>query len=415
MKDFPSESFEIDSFKTWKSWRKYDLSFNNIHNIKKGDLVDLLTNDIFWLEKNDINQLDKKDLNKLLNKKLLELYKPENIELFWLKDPRKAKLSEEEKEKYKMESFPTHIWIWLPHWTYKLPKITYKKIIEEVREKVKKEININSYSKEVKSEINKELKQIYRVLKNFSDFWTKDVVEQSNLIPEGQIFSAKYSRWTTDPSRAIGDTPMNTDFYWNKLNKSIESSYIIWWYEHARLHIKINDFIEKSINKYWGSIFIDRHDSWANNINKNPQLDKYNIWGFPIFSLWTLDWESCNLEIEDYYAERIEYHLWVKPLINRPYKGWYITQKYWRDKRKDIEKKWLNPKVNNLIQIEVLKSLYLDEKTQIIDKDKAEWIWIWLARAEIDLWLKFWKEYFKAIKKWDDAVKKYLENYQEIN
>jgi hypothetical protein len=34
-----------------------------------------------------------------------------------------------------------------------------------------------------------------------------------------------------------------------------------------------------------------------------------------------------------------------------------------------------------------------------IDKDKAEWIWIWLARAEIDLWLRFWKDYFKNLKK----------------
>lgn len=51
MKDFPSESFELDSFKTWKSWRKYNLSYNNINNIKKDDLVDLLTNDIFALKK----------------------------------------------------------------------------------------------------------------------------------------------------------------------------------------------------------------------------------------------------------------------------------------------------------------------------------------------------------------------------
>jgi hypothetical protein len=398
MKDFPSESFEIDSFKTWKSWRKYNLSFNNVHNIKKGDLVDLLTNDIFWLKKNNIISLDKKSLNKLLNQELLKLYKPENIELFWLKDPRKANLSEEEKEIYKIENFPKHVWIWLPHWSYKLPKITRREIIREVKEKVKNELNIEEYSKEVSLEIKNELKNIYRILKNFSDFWTTDVVNESNLIPKDQIFLAKYSRWATDPARKISDIPMNTDFYWNWLNNSIKSSHIIWWYEHAKIHIQITQFIDEVIRKYWGSIFIDRHDTWVNNMWKNSKLDKYDMWGFPIISLWTLDWDSCNNEIAQYYAERIEYHLWVKPLINSPYKGWYITQKHWRDKRKKIEEEWKNPWINNVIQIEVLKSLYLDEETQIIDKDKAEWIWVWLARAEIDVWLKFDKNYFNNLK-----------------
>jgi hypothetical protein len=88
-------------------------------------------------------------------------------------------------------------------------------------------------------------------MKNFSDFWTTDVVKKSNLIPKEQIFSAKYSRWTTDPARAISEKPMDTDFYWNELKYWIKSSHIIWWYEHTTLHIKINKFIDETIKKYW--------------------------------------------------------------------------------------------------------------------------------------------------------------------
>lgn len=368
---------------------------------------------LHW-KKNDLNTLDKKHLKNILNKKLLELYKPENIELFWLIDPRKKILTDKEKKLYNINNFPEHIWIWLPHWSHKLPKITKIKIFNDVKEDVQKLLDTNVYSKEVKELINKELRDFYRIIKNFSDHWTTNVVEESNLIPKNQVFSAKYSRWVTDPARSINDKPMKGDFYWNKLKKSINSSYVIWWYEHAQLHMKINNFINNSIKKNWWSIFIDKHDTWVTDMWKSARLDKYDLWGFPIISLWTLDWDSANTEIVNYLAERIEYHLWVKPLINKPYKGWYITQKFWRDKRKDLKKNSKNHKVNNVIQIEVLKPIYLNEETQEVNKDKAEWIWIWLARAEIDLWRKFWEEYFKAVKNWDDAVKKYLEDYEEI-
>jgi len=398
MKIFPNESYEPENFRIWNSGVLYDLSHNWLKNITKNDLVDLLTNGIFWLEKNKIKKLNNEELKDILRKKLLKLYKPENIELFWLKDPRKTNLSNEEKEKYKQENFPKHIWIWLPHWSYKLPKITRREIINEIKEKVKNELNLEDYSKEVRNEVKKELAQFYRIMKNFSDFWTTEVVKKSKLIPNDQIFSAKYSRWTIDSWRSLDEKQMKKDFYWNDLLKSIEGSYKIWILEHAVLHLKINNFIENAIKKYWGSIYIDRHDTWVNDIDKNSENDKYNDWGFPIISLWTLDWESCNPEIVEYYAERIEYHLWVKPLINSPYKWWYVTQKHWRDRRNKLKEEWKNPWINNVIQIEVLKSLYLDEETQIIDKDKAEWIWVWLARAEIDVWLKFNKNYFKNLK-----------------
>lgn len=398
MLEFPKYSFEPNIFKTGLSWKIYDLSYNSLKIIKKDELVDLLTNDIFWFDKKIINKYSRTLLLKKLNQKLLKLYKPENIELFWLKDPRKAELTEEEKERYKKENFPKHVWIWLPHWTYKLPKITKQAIFKEIKENVQSLLSTKEYSKEVKKLIYFELEQFYRILKNFSDFWTTDVVEQSKLIPRNQVFLAKYSRWTTDPARKISELPMNKDFYWNILPDSTKSSHIIWWFAHWELHTKIFEFINQSIKKYWWSIFFDRHDTWINDMWKTKKLDKYDTGGFPVISLWTLDWKSANPEIVNYYAERIKHHLWIKPLINIPYKWGYITQKYWRDKRKEIEENWWEKWVCNVIQVEVLKSLYLDEQTQEIDKDRAEWIWIWLARAEIDVGLKFWEDYFKSIK-----------------
>ena len=398
MKIFPNESYEPENFRIWNSGVLYDLSHNWLKNITKNDLVDLLTNDIFWLEKNEIKKLNNEKLKNILNKKLLKLYKPENIGLFWLKDPREAELTKEEERKYKLANFPKHVWIWLPHWTYKLPKITKHKIFRDVKEKVMVQLDTDKYSKDVKNIIHKELSDFYRIMKNFSDFWTTEVVKESNLIPKNQIFSAKYSRKLKDTWRKVTTENMKKDFYDNDLYEHWEESEKFWILEHAVLHLKINTFIEEVIKKYWGSIYIDRHDTWVNDIDKNSENDKYNDWGFPIISLWTLNWESCNLEIVEYYAERIEYHLWIKPLINSPYKGWYVTQKHWRDKRNKLKEEWKNPWINNVIQIEVLKSLYLDEETQIINKDKAEWIWVWLARAEIDVWLKFDKNYFKNLK-----------------
>jgi len=398
MINFPKYTFEPENFRQGKSGNIYDLSVFGLKNINKTELIDLLSNDIFWLNSKKISRYSRTLLLKILNNKLKKLYKPENIELFWLKDPRKTELTDEEKEKYKIENFPKHIWIWLPHWTYQLPKITKQKIFQEVKNNVLSQLDIRKYSNDTKKLIYNELQKFYRIIKNFSDHWTTNLVDNSKLIPNNQVFKAKYSRATTDPARSISENPMDRDFYWNKLNEAIKSSYKNWILQHAVLHLKINEFLNESIEKYWWTIFIDRHDTWVNDIDKNPKLDKYNVWGFPIISLWTLDWESCNPEILEYYAERIEYHLWVKPLINKPYKGWYITQKFGRARREELKKQWKNPKINNVIQVEVLKSLYLDEETQIIYQDKAEWIWIWLARAEIDLWIKFWKKYFKWLK-----------------
>jgi hypothetical protein len=50
MKIFPNDSYEIELFKKWKSWKLYDLSLNNLKIIHKNELLDLLSNDTFNLD-----------------------------------------------------------------------------------------------------------------------------------------------------------------------------------------------------------------------------------------------------------------------------------------------------------------------------------------------------------------------------
>jgi N-formylglutamate amidohydrolase len=103
--------------------------------------------------------------------------------------------------------------------------------------------------------------------------------------------------------------------------------------QNAQYHLKINKKIDENIETYWWSIVIDNHDTWVLDMWSSEELDRFDEWGFPLITLGTLDWASCNEEIVKYYAERIEFHLWIKPLINKPYKWWYVTKKHREEKR----------------------------------------------------------------------------------
>ena len=399
-------SFEPDIFKIWKSWKKYDLSTQKLQSIFKNELLDLLSNDIFNIDIKKIKRQSRTSLLNILNDKLLELHHPNNIELFGVKE---KKITKEEKEKYTKEKFPKTILTTLTHWTYSIPSSIRHKIKREIRKNI---LKINK--EDLEKEVIKKYGEFIRILKHYSDFWTRYLVKNS-FIPKKQIIYSKYSRWLKDPARNRKEKNRTVDFSNNALPKILYEDNWYWELSHIEYHLKISKKIDEIIKEEWWVILIDDHDTWILKINENEKLDSYKKWWFPVITLGTLDWESCNKEIIEYYAERIEYHLWIKPLINNPYKWGYVTKKHWKLKREELNTKWENPKKVNVIQQEIWKYLYLDEKKQKIDHSIVKLIWEWLARAKCDLWLKFWKEYFKAIKKWDDAVKKYLENYQEIN
>ncbi len=395
----PNTSYEIDIFTKWFSGVRYDLSVNWLKRITKEELLDLLSNDIFAFEKNDIIDLTKEKLLSKLNIKLMQFYSPEYFELFGITDPRETELTQNEKNIYSTKNFPKHVLTLLTHGTYFIPS--------EVREHIKNDIyNIVEWEKLT-------YKNYLRIIKNFSDFWTRYVVKKS-FIPKTQVLSNMYSRFVWDPARDIeaDDFIRNTDWSKNILLWIKNDNKKYWKAAHRIYHNSIEKRLLDLEKENWWSITIDDHDTWVLQIWVKKELDKFQSWWFPFIVLSTWDWDSCNNEILSYYAERIEFHLWIKVLINNPYKWGYVLKKHWTYFRNTLLKYGWNYKKRNLIQQEVWKFLYLNERTQKVDFDKAELIWIWLARAKADLWRKFWKKYFSAIKKWDEAVNKYLENYK---
>ena len=394
MECFKNKSFEIKIFKTWLSWKEYDLSFFWLQKITKKQLIDLLSNKVFDLKKNETKSLklihySKSELLIILNSCLLDLHSPEYFSLFWIKDPRDNII---EDEKYSEKKFPKTILTLLTHWTYSVPSIVRWNIKENID-------NILNLSNDKEMVPNYNYSNTMRVLKHFSDFWTRYLVKYSN-IPETQIIKAVNSRLIWDPARCknADDFIKKEDFSWNILLENPEYFKDLWEQSHDIYHNNIENKTNKMLDENWWYIIIDDHDTGILKIWKDFNLDKYQNWWFPLMVLSTSDWDSCNQEILEYYSKRIEYHLWIKSLINNPYKGWYVIQRHWVKKREQLKKEWKNLKIANVIQQEIGKFLYLDEKTQKIDHDKAKLIWIWLARSKADLWIKFDKKYFDTFK-----------------
>ena len=456
MLDFKNQSFEKVEFKTWKTWKVYDISYdwlywvsnetldaiikkdidisdeyfklisNEIKEVYYEDykkefteeevnwlsinsLKDLLSNEVYKLDFSD--NITRDQLREELNKKLLKIYSNIDFKFFKIKDPRKTKLTNERSDLYSENNFPKSIINLLTHWTYYIPQNIRWKVKSEIKQIIKWSDELSK--EKINFELEKKNLEFLRILKHFSDFWTRYVVNNS-FIPRNQVINATNGRSITDPARKLWTPVMNKDFYNNELPKALLEGTEIGALKQESYHLNIKKKAYEVISKEWWVIFIDNHDTGVVDMWNSVELDRYDDWGFPLITLWTKDWESCNQEIVEYYSERIKFHLWIDVLINKPYKWWYVTQKHWVERREELRKQWKSPGIMNVIQQEVWKFLYLDERTQIVDKDKTELIWVWLARAQLDLWRKFWKAYYKVVKKWEAAVKNYLANYKEF-
>jgi N-formylglutamate amidohydrolase len=129
--------------------------------------------------------------------------------------------------------------------------------------------------------------------------------------------------------------------------------------------------------------------------------DKFREGGFPGVIIWTKDWESCNPEITQYFAARLEYYLWMKPYVNVKYKWWYVTTQHGlkNRKEKDVNNNSANNSIRNMIQIELWRFLYMKKSTQEVDWERMEIIWEGLKRAIADTGIKFDSQYFENLKK----------------
>ena len=279
-------------------------------------------------------------------------------------------------------SFPENTLITLTHATYW--------VSGEVRRTIK----------ETKSDVLKliEWAKILRLVKNFSDFWTRKLIKAS-WIPKKYIIINKASRliWDANRSTIAPDFVRNKDFNWIEIISNPDQFRFFWedltWEYHNNIFLKLRQ-IEK---EKWWVIGFDIHDTWVRLMEDDPKNDKFRDWGFPLITLWSRNWESCNPEILNYFAQRLKHYLWIESYINDPYNWWYVVKLHWEDYRKEN-----NTKRVNMIQVEFWRFMYMKESTQEIDLERMKIIWEWLKRAVSDTWHKFSKEYFEAWNFWND-------------
>lgn len=316
------------------------------------------------------------NISNLSNKELLKHYD----------NPRNINVNDCRNTKWKNSNidFPSQCLVFLTHWSF------------AVNEKIRRTTTLTK-------------SQFLRLMQNFSDFWTRKMLKKS-LIPNENVICFPWSRAIWDPNREYKTEEEDSKVkIWNKfireldfnLQKIIENPWQfrdIWKLKtdkyHADLYEKLN--LTEKIN--WGSIWFDIHDTWINLMNSNSNLDKFRKEWFPEITLWTKEWESCNSEIAEYFAKKLNQYLWLKVHINDPFQGGYVTTKHWKVHREKTNNwNWLEKSKRNMIQVELWRYLYMKESTQEVDWERMEIIWEWIKRAITDTWIKFWKEYFESI------------------
>ena len=305
-------------------------------------------------------------LRSLNSESKLSFY--DNSKNFILKDFKKKKYD---------KKIPKNVLITLTHAVYGISHEVRKTIVE-----TKKDIfKLIDWDK------------LLRIIKNFSDFWTRQLIK-SSWIPKKQVIINKASRliWDANRSTLASDFLRTSDFNWVKIFSGLWKIRYFWesltWEYHNDIYLNMKKIEEEE----WWVIGFDIHDTWVRLMSDNTKLDSFRDFGFPLITLWTRDWKSCNYEILEYFAQRLEKYLWIKPYIDDPYNWWYVIKIHWEDYRKENK-----TKKRNMIQVEFWRFLYMKESTQEIDLERMKIVWEWLKRAISDIWYKFNEVYWKSL------------------
>jgi N-formylglutamate amidohydrolase len=213
-------------------------------------------------------------------------------------------------------------------------------------------------------------------------------------IPKNNLIKHKGSRLIWDPnrSREAEDFIRKADFSWNIIASDLQKYQQEWERKHKEYHNTIEKKLLNTQEELWWVVAFDIHDTWVRLMDMNPRKDTFRKGSFPLITLGTRDGKSCNEEIVHYFSSRIEYYLWIEPLLNIPYKWWYVTQKHG-----ELYRKERNTNRRNVIQVEIWRYLYMQESTQAVDIDRMKIIAAWLRMAITDTGNKFNKEYFRNL------------------
>ncbi|MDD3066312.1 MAG: N-formylglutamate amidohydrolase [Candidatus Gracilibacteria bacterium] len=254
--------------------------------------------------------------------------------------------------------FPRNILVLATHGSYYIPREIATREGEKIkiREKLRADLRGN----------------ILRLLGNFSDFRTRRIIPKD--IPKSQKVIAGFSRAIGDPNRArdAADLFRETDFngvpIWKEELTSNEKEALLERY-YDEYHSRVKAAIEEAETENERVIIFDLHDTGNLMLKPNPAEDSERKDKFPEICLGDKDGTACDPEIMEFFAAAVEKNLGIKPHINTPYKGGYITTKYGKEYNDGLP---LSERFKrNVIQIELGRYLYMDEKTQKIDKEKA--------------------------------------------
>lgn len=325
-----------------------------------------------------------------------------------------------EKEK---EPFPENVVVLATHGSYyvpfrEIPKEDVSKFPEEDIRIKEDENGEEKYFLNIRQKLSPEMgtgiskgepprdkRHLLRLLKNFSDSLTRKMLQG---IPDDQKVTAWFSRAIGDPARDenADDLFREYDFMKNeelknpvwkeKLTKEEKE----WLLEnfHKKYHEKVEETIkrtEEKIKEKGGRVIVfDIHDTGELMMNVNETKDYKREGGFPDINLGDMDGRACDPQITSDFAKILKKY-WKENFgnepdlkINTPYKGkGYVTTHYGAEYNDNLidDQKFQR----NVIQIELGRYLYMDEKTQKPNRDKIKQVREILQKAMAELGRKY--------------------------
>ena len=191
-----------------------------------------------------------------------------------------------------------------------------------------------------------------RLTKNFSDYATKELVRDVE-----QKVVCSFSRAIGDPNRArdAKDVFRTTDFHnnpvWNTpLTKKEQETLLQTHYDEYHKEVR------EKIRELKPRLIMDVHDTGELLLGTNPQEDVKRPGGFPKLCISDYNHTTCDEETTKHIAMIFREELGIEVTINDPYQGGYVTRTYAKEGLQTI-------------QLEFNRTLYMDEKTQTINKD----------------------------------------------
>lgn len=220
------------------------------------------------------------------------------------------------------------------------------------------------------------------LLKNFSDFATEKLLPQ--FLPERQKVINRVSRALGDTNRAPDATDLfrEVDFsgnpIWDQPLNEDEKQMCLEM-GHSPYHREVEIAIENAEENNQTVFVFDIHDTGR---MLDPSRNIKRPGGFPTINLGDRNGTASNPEITAHLADVLTSLFGDKPTINAPYDGGYVTQKYGEHYNNSLpeDQKF----ARNVIQVEMCRSLYMDENMQALDPGKIEEVREKLEQAMVE-------------------------------